>query len=232
MSDNNNELPIWRIILSIVSSILLITRLVTGCSNHNANNRFDDERFKEELEVITESKNEQFSNQENIKSNDMLYAKYIDIDMLSQEIKEQYGISKLVRDSLILLDIDSKIKIRKNYYFQKNYDDSLRYAFKSPKDLNIFIHSFTAKGKVEENFRSLKGNSYLKEFKSDHSIKNVQLFHYSIIKNNMQFNGYAVMMNYENDNLSFMEFESNQLNKKELRKLLLRFLTENIIFKN
>jgi len=85
-----------------------------------------------------------------------MYTSYQSLDTLNEAQKQLYSVIKLAKDSLVTFDLSTKIKVDKNYYFQNNHDDSLRMAFKSPKDLNVFVHDFESKQSEEQNFKALK----------------------------------------------------------------------------
>ncbi|MEN2402867.1 hypothetical protein GKZ90_0023975 [Flavobacterium sp. MC2016-06] len=162
-------------------------------------------------------------------SNDILYTSYQDLDSLPYLVRENYGIIKLMKDSFISVNPETKVKILKDYYFQNNHDDSLRMAFKSPKNLNIFIYEFETKEDVEKSFRILKRKSNLERCQLDNSTAEKIFFSYEISKKDKRFNGYTLSFKNDKNIQTFFEFESDKLSKKELKKSALDFLLHNVI---
>lgn len=224
-----NERPVWRTVLSIFVTLFLVIRLVYTCSKMN-------DRKSNDLNinnVLNDNLIEQRQYQENIqralskKNNDLLYATYQSLDTINDAQKQLYSVIKLAKDSLVTFDLTTKIKVEKNYYFQNNHDDSLRMAFKSPKDLNVFIHDFESKQSEENNFKILKKNANLKHFKFENLLPETKTISYTITKNNITFNGFA--LSFKNDEFqSFIEFESQKISGLELKLAALSFLRTNL----
>jgi hypothetical protein len=224
-----NERPVWKTVLSIFGILFLVIRLVYTCSKMN-------DRKSNDLNinnVINDNLIEQHQYQDNIqrallkKNNDLLYTKYQNLDTINDAQKQLYSVIKLAKDSLVTFDLSTKIKIEKNYYFQNNHDDSLRMAFKSPKDLNVFIHDFESKESEETNFKNLKKNANLKHFKLDNLLTETKTFSYTITKNKITFNGYALSFK-NNGYQTFIEFESQKISGLELKFAALSFLNTNL----
>ncbi|MFB9079749.1 hypothetical protein ACFFLS_07665 [Flavobacterium procerum] len=162
-------------------------------------------------------------------SKDIMYKSYLGLDSLNAMERDDYGLLKLEKDTLLLIDIKTQIKIPKEYYFQNAHDDSLHYAFKAPDNLNFFIHDFEAKGDLEENFKAVKHISKLQKYKLENTIDNTKVVSYKIVKNNKRFNGYALCFkNVDADLHTFFEFESDVLTKEKLQDRALAFLTQNM----
>ncbi|WP_426485831.1 hypothetical protein [Flavobacterium sp. 2] len=161
-------------------------------------------------------------------SNNLFYSNYSDLDSLTISQQEDYGVCKLKKDSLIFMSIKEELNIPKGYYLQNNHDDSLRMAFKSPRNLTIFIHDFETKESVENGFKSLKRYSNLQKFKVENNLKTGKVFSYKISKEGKAFNGYAIAFQSKTrDYQFFYEFESNTLSKEILKEKALEFLLQN-----
>lgn len=159
------------------------------------------------------------------KSNEFLYWSYQQLDSVSESEKKMYQVKKLKNDTFISLDIETKIKVAKEWYFQKNYDDSLKVAFKTDENLTVFIHDFDSKENVETTFRSLKRQSDLKSVVIEGD--NLKTISYTITKNNSIFNGYAFCFTEDNYYL-FLEFESNTISKESLKVKALTYFFNNL----
>ncbi|WP_139260403.1 hypothetical protein [Flavobacterium defluvii] len=184
----------------------------------------------ENFRISQEEMKENFRRQREIQnklSNDILYSDYEKLDSLPPLQKENYGILKLEKDSLIYIALDTQIKIAKNYYLQNRHDDTLRMAFKSPDNMNVFIHDFVSKEEIEPSFKSLKNSSNLQKFKVENTIGDVKALSYKITKENKRYNGYALC--FKNDGfLNFYEFESDKLPLDKLKARAIDFFSHNM----
>jgi hypothetical protein len=234
----SDETPGWRTGLSICFAAIAIIRLIFTCSDMNRRNNvaidnntispysINAEQFKTAIE---ENKVNVQIEQKKIATN-IMYAEYKGVDSLSSLQKENYGLYKLKKDSLVYIGFTTQMKIPKAYYLQNNHDDSLRIAFKSPDNLNIFIHDFDSKEDLEQSLKSLKRQSNLQKYKLENTIgKQTKVVSYKISKDNKRFNGYALCFKSESGDLqTFFEFESNKLSKEELKEKALDFLQQNL----
>lgn len=143
--------------------------------------------------------------------------------------QDDYGFSKLKKDTIVFIDIKTQLNVPKEYYLQNNHDDSLRMAIKSPRNLTIFIHDFETKESIENGFKGLKKYSSLKKFKVENTIGMTKTISYQISKENTTFNGYAlVFQSKEKDYQTFFEFESSTLSKDLIKTKALDFLLQNM----
>lgn len=225
----NEERPVWRIVLSVCITLFLLVRLAYKCSNTNNSNTTYQNNAIESLERnnAMESYNELQRNSSEAKSNQLLYMSYQQLDSLSDNEKKQFGLSKLSKDSVVSLDVETKIKVDKDYFFQKNYDDSLKMGFKSPDELTLLIHDFESKQTIEENFKSLKRGMELSKLTYDQGTDKSKLFSYSIIKNGKKWHGYSMGFQ-QDDYFLFLEFESDKLSKDVLKMKALDYLLNNL----
>lgn len=224
----NEEFPIWRKVVIFLFLLFSVIRLAYTCSKMN--NRSSQNLNTDDLlnnQVYEDNSRIQQQNLEK-KGNDFLYNSFKTLDSIDAAQKQVYSIIKLNKDSLIPFDMSTKIKVEKGFYFQNNHDDSLRLAFKLPKDLTIFIHDFESTNNEDENFKSLKKNARLKSFKLDDLLTKTKTTSYSITKNNTKFNGYA--LSFKNNNYqTFIEFESQKISGFELQMEALSYLRKNLI---
>lgn len=228
----NEEVPVWRKVFIVLLLLFSVIRLTYTCSkmnnrnsqNLNTNDILNNQMYEDNARV------NQLIQQQNLekKGNDFLYNSYKNLDCVDTMQKQVYSILKLKKDSLVAFDMSTKIRIEKGFYFQNNHDDSLRLAFKSPKDLTIFIHDFESPKSEDENFKSLKKNSTFNRFKLDDLLTKTKTTSYSIVKNDMKFNGYA--LSFKNSNYqTFIEFESQKISGFELQMEALSYLRKNLI---
>jgi hypothetical protein len=226
-----DERPVWKTVLGVVITLFFVTKTIYTCSHTNKTNTVNPV-----VNTFIESQDIQRNEQENsnrikailkIKSNNILYSSYESLDSLPYSEKEAYGVLKLKKDSLVYLDLSTQIKIPKDFYFQNNHDDSLQIAFKSPKNLNVFVHSFESKEDVETNFKRIKVYNNLQKFKVENTIGVTKTISYKISKNETKYNGYALSFTSKGFNV-FIEFESQTLPKEKLKETALDFLLLNL----
>ncbi|WP_395054319.1 hypothetical protein [Flavobacterium sp.] len=224
-----NERPVWRVVLSICITIFLVVRLIITCSKSNDNSKTIYNNSLNNIDFNKEINDNkiQYANNLEVKSNAILYLNYKEIDNISDNEKAAYMLSKFKKDSLISLDIESTIKIPKDYYFQKNYDDTLKMGFKSPKDLTVFIHDLESKNNVEEIFKSIKRGCKLEKLSIEKQSSSSKTIFYSFSKNNFKYNGYAMVIDSDGYFL-FIEFESHKLSAFDLKFEALNFITTQI----
>ncbi len=222
-----NESP-WRSVLSIVLLLFAVVRLVMTCTNDKSNtsspinqeiiNRSEEIRANN---IVSAAKFQQ-------QSNDILYTSYKDLEDLSETEKQFNHLKKLQKDTIVQIDLSTRIKIQKESYFQNNHDDTLRMAFKLKKDLTIFLHDFESKKEDSDNFKALKKFGQLNDFKLLKSNKSSKTYSYSIVKKDKKYNGFALLYK-SNELCSFIEFESDVLTKPALQSAAYLFIINNVI---
>lgn len=226
-NSDRKETPVWRIVLSVLLAIFMVVRLIIAFSKAGSTNSSAVVPDNEAVRRNMEQTQSLIENGLNKRSNNILYTEYQTLDKFPQAEKDLYKISKIENDTMIGFDLSSKIRIKKGYYFQNNHDDTLRMAIKTPKDLNIFVHDLTGKGELSENFKSIKKDGELQDFKFGESTKAAKIITYSLTKNNSKFNGYALAIQ-DTDYTVFIEFESTKMQKSELKTQAALFLLENL----
>lgn len=221
----SDERPVWKTVLSICVSLFLVIRLAYTCSKMSDPKPAYQQNVYQDLQNNEAIQNYQQAVREasTARSNKLLYLSYHALDSMPLNEKKQYAVTKLSQDTLVTLDLSTKIKVTKESFFQKNYDDSLKLAFKTPENLTVFIHDFESKQDCETNFKSLKRGMNLSSLQYDKGTAKAKLFAYSLTHNNIKFNGYCIGIQSDNYCL-FLEFESDKIAKKALKEKALTYM--------
>jgi hypothetical protein len=223
----------WRIVLSVVAAIFAVGRLAYTCSgakqrqNQQQNTEFQ-QMMQESQSQYEESNRTGLAESERI-SNDMMYTDYDGLQALTADEQAIYKITKIEKDSVMRFDMSTEIKLEKGSYLQKNFDDSLKIAIKTPDNMTIFVHDFAGKGDLKFNFMEMKRKRSLKDFKTGDDVgKSTKTFSYSIEQNQKPFNGYAIASSGNAGYFWFMEFESDNIKKDVLKQKAMAYLTANL----
>jgi hypothetical protein len=228
-NEEYRERPVWRTVLSIVLAIIAVVRLFATCNqtNSNQNKILDASQFN--------TSEQQFLDQKPLTStlapniwNDLLYKRYKYLDSLDQTRLKDFYITKLAKDSLVSLDIKSQLKIEKGCFFQNTQDDTLKFAFKTPKNINVFVHDFESNASADKSFKKLKAGSGIKNFKEFIKLSpTTKLVTYNIEKQKIKFNGIAYVFE-QNNYLMFVELESSTWSQKKLNREALTYVANHI----
>lgn len=236
MSDEYNERPVWRSVLTICLFIFALIRFGFYCSKMDDRKRntyksesdVNFEQFKNNLRQQSYSTSESTTSQD---YSDVFYFGYNYLDTISPVQKQIYKIVKLEKDSLVNIDLSTKFKVLKNSYLQNTYDNTLRFAVKTPQNLSIFIHSVEDKSSLNNAFKTLKSDSQLSKLRDFIKFgKSSKFVSYSIKKKASTFKGVACLMG-DNEYKLFIEFESNKLSQTDLEAKALLYITSNLIAK-
>ena len=228
-NEEYRERPVWRTVLSIVIAIIAVVRLFATCNQmESRQTRILDAN---QLNIPEQT----FSDQRSLTSrqtpkiwNDLLYKRYKYLDSLDQTRLKDFYIIKLAKDSLVSLDIESQLKIEKGCFFQNTHDDTLKFAFKTPKNLNVFVHDFESTVAVDKSFKKLKAGSGINNFKEFIKLSpTTKLLTYNITKRDIKFNGIAYAFEKNNYQM-FIEFESSTWPQKKLNKEALTYVVNHI----
>ncbi len=223
------EKPVWRTVLSIVLAIFALIRLGVTC------NKMDSRQSRTTEPIEFSMPAERFSDQRPLPPehapkawNSLLYKRYKYLDSLDQTRLRNFYIVKVTKDSIFALDIKSQFKIDKGCFFQNTHDDSLKFAFKTKKKLNVFVHDFESSTAVDKSFKKLKAGSGIKNFREFIKLSpTTKLVTYNIAKEGIKFNGIAYV--YEQNNYQmFIEFESSALSQPKLNKEALTYVAAHI----
>ena len=227
MSDNQGT-PIWRIVLSIVVSAFLIIRLAAKIFAPSHPRPNPNQAALTQLQEMQDRRQASDDDALARRSNEIMYASsYTDLDTLSAEKLRVYKIVKVQKDSLVVFDLKSKIKISKNYFFQNNHDRLLRMCIKTTNGTNILIHEFSSAGHIETRLQRLKEGRQFKDYTQE-NLDKLRLASYRITNRDTKFNGFAIVFQDVNYSV-FFEFESAKLNPAKLRKEALTFFSKNLI---
>lgn len=227
MSDEQGT-PTWRTALSIISFGALIIK--AGIMFFSSSPDKYDDPLKTKLatqEFQQALRRQHYLPSKSKQSNDILYTAYRDLNAFSSDQKSFYKLTKINKDTLIVLDLTSKIKLNKNDFYQNNHDESLMMAIKTAKDLNVFVHDSNKPGQLETQFTQIKADKKLRDFKLE-KLGKLSIATYRITKDKINLNGSALIFK-DADYTTFLEFESNKLSKSGLRNEMLRFLSQNLI---
>lgn len=221
--------PVWRTILTVSLALFALVRLAMTCNkmsgNSSSSDHYQSPTYQNLATTLEESKNNYQNNIQNI-SNDIFYESYDSINKLGHSEMVIYHIKKVKKDTLLPLDITSKINVDANSYIQKNYDDSLKLAVKLPDNTSIFMHSYEAtKGDALDNLKALKKKKNIQNISLKLDEPNSKFVSYNYKQNGEKYNGYA-LISKENGQYTSLEFENNKLSKDELQMKTFLFLSQ------
>ncbi|MFC7773085.1 hypothetical protein [Flavobacterium sp. GCM10027622] len=224
--ENNSP---WRIVLSVCLILFAVFRIATRCSNSSRSNSYDNSVQSNQDQISTSLRmiNEQISKT----GEDVFNDSYTKISTLDSIFLDQFSIQKLNKDTLVHVDLLSKIRIPKEAYLQNTHDDSLRFGSKFKDDVTLLVHDFESKSKAEENLKQLKNHSDFKVKPTENNSELGNYMEYSFSKNDKKVNGFAYSHNDDEYQL-FIEFESDRLSEKEIKAYALHYLKENLVVKN
>jgi hypothetical protein len=157
-----NERPVWKTILSVAVCLLAVIRLAITCSrtsNRSSYSSYSDTSYENVNSLIQNYRNKDLQN--NDESNDLFYENYDSINKLNDSEKSIFRVVKVKSDTLVPVDLTSKISVEPKSFIQKNHDDSLQLAVKLPDNTSIFIHSYSSKDGMMDNFKALKKKKIL-----------------------------------------------------------------------
>ncbi|MCU7613228.1 hypothetical protein N0B16_02165 [Chryseobacterium sp. GMJ5] len=215
--------PIWRTILSVGLCLFAVVRLVMTCSKSSRNGSYTDTSYQDMNRLMEQSRG--YQNESQHSDNDLFYKSYEDLALLTEPEKALNNVMKLDKDTLFPLDMTAKIKVIKNSYIQKSYDDTLKTAIKLPDNTSIFVHSYEGNGDLVDNFKSVKRKKEIKNltFKLDHP--DTKYVSYNYTDQGERYNGLALVTK-ENNHFTFIEFENNKISKDQLELKTLAFIAE------
>lgn len=227
MSEEQHPTP-WRTIISVLVFILIVVRfavkIFTPSSNQPETNL---SLMSPGLQQIQDRQQIASDHALTKASNKIMYSSYADLDTFSVEQLHRYKLVKLQKDSMVVFDLNSKIKVNKGYYYQNNHDKLMRMAIKAKNGMTVFIHDFKTSGHIETRLERIKAEMEFSDYKQE-SFDKLRLASYRINKDGTKYNGFAVVFQDTNYSM-FIEFESDKLNPSKLRKEALSFFTKNLI---
>jgi hypothetical protein len=211
----NNNSSVWKTILTVVIALISVVRLAMTC-NKSSQSSYSDTSYNDVSALMSKNYERQAKAADDTASNDLFYESYDSISKLSDFEKENYKVIKLKKDSLILLDVVSKINVEAGAYFQKNYDDTLSWAIKKPDNTSVFLHSYDTADDLMTNFKAVKRKLNLQDLDIKVDDKDSKFVSYSFKNNGKKTNGYALLASGQG-HFTALEIESNILSKDELQ---------------
>lgn len=206
--------PAWRSLLSIGIILFAVIRIALTCSRSSESSYMESPEYQRLTNGLREGALLK-QRREKTASNNLFYESYDSIRKISPEERERFGVIETEKDSLVPLDLSAKIKVEKNSFIQKNYDDTLSIAVKFPDDTSLFMHSYGGSGTLMDNFKSVKKGRELKNISFTVNKPDSKFLSYRYTVEGKKYNGIA-MMGKENNRFTFIELESNDLPKEAL----------------
>jgi len=222
MSKNHNssKVSFFSILFMLFSFGHLIYSLVskgknTKSTSYNINSKIN-------INSLNNSLIKYFENQ----SNEILYKEYNELELLNENYVKRYKLSKITKDTIVSVDLFLKMTIPKNSFFQKNYDDSLYWGFKTKANITVFIHKYASNDNIISNFKALKKGKKLNIIKPK-IIKEsgFGFITYTLFYKDKRYNGFSYYFKTDDD-ITFIEFESNNLTMAKLQKMAETFFSK------
>lgn len=207
--------PAWRSLLSIGIILFAVIRIALTCSRSTEKSYTENPEYQRLTNGLREGALLR-QRKEKTASNDLFYESYDSIRKLTAEERERFGVTETEKDSLVPLDLSAKIKVEKNGFIQKNYDDTLSMAVKFPDNTFLFMHSYGGSGTLMDNFKSVKKGRELENISFTVNKPDSKFLSYRYTVKGIKYNG-IVMMGKENSRFTFIEFESTDLPKEALQ---------------
>jgi len=228
MSNNGNS-SVWSTIISVCITLFLVIKIAVKCSGSNSNSSsYQTSQHMDNLNKVLDNSRVKAADMHKIAWKNFFYMPYSKMDSTSSMIEDLYGIKKLTEDSLVRIDLKTKIKIPKESFYLNNYDDSLRFAVKFSNGTNFLMHDVESKDNIEDVFKLLKGTD-LYDLKSDKKNGSpLTIFEYKLRKNPKNYNGIVAVSNSEGF-MNFIEFESPKKSSGDLKIEMTDFLMNNLV---
>ncbi|MBD8082603.1 hypothetical protein [Chryseobacterium caseinilyticum] len=219
-----NNSSAWKTVLTVALCLISIIRIAITC-NKSSQSSYSDSSYNDVSALMSRNYERQTKAADDTASNNLFYESYDSISQLSDFEKENYSVIKLKKDSMILLDVSSKIKVESGAYFQKNYDDTLSLAIKKPDNISIFMHSYDTADDLMTNFKSVKRKLNVQDLKIKLDDKDSKFVSYSFENRGKKTNGYALLTS-DKGHFTALEIESNRLSKDDLEIKAFSLITE------
>ncbi len=227
MSESNNS-SVWRIILSVCITLFLAVRIAIKCSGNNSGTSNNNYGQIDDMRQVLEKSRQRASEMRHDAWKEIFYRSYQKLDSLASDASNPYGITKLSQDSLVRIDLKSKIRIPKESFYINNYDDTLRFAVKFVNGTNFLRHDVESNEKTNSIFKTIKGSA-LFDLKSDEkTLADLQIIEYKLRKSPRNYNGIAAVSKSEGL-MNFIQFESPDKTSAELKVEMTKFLMDNLV---
>lgn len=218
-----NERPVWKTILSIAVCLFAVIRLAITCSKTSNRSSYSDTSYENVNSLIQNYRNKDLQN--NDESNDLFYENYDSINKLNEAEKSIFRVVKVKSDTLVPVDLTSKISVEPRSFIQKNHDDSLQLAVKLPDNTSIFLHAYSSKDGMMDNFKALKKKKNIANIKLKLDEPDSKFVGYTYEYGGKKYNGYALLAR-ENGQFTSLEFENNKLSKEDLQMKAITFVSQ------
>lgn len=218
-----NDNPVWKTILSIAVCLFAVIRLAITCSNNSKRSSYSDTSYQNVNSLIQHYRNENVQN--NDLSNDLFYESYDSISKLNDAEKAIFRVVKVKNDTLLPIDLTSKISIGPKSFVQKNHDDSLQLAMKLPDNTSIFIHTYSSNDGLTDNLKALKKKKNIENIKVKVDDPDSKFVSYTYQYGGKKYNGCALLAK-EDGQFTSLEFENNKLSKEDLQMKAITFVSQ------
>lgn len=206
----------WRTVLTVGLLLFAVVRIAMMCGKSSSRGIEEDKNYQRMVGHLQESRKLQEKATEKA-SNNLFYQNYDSISRLNDAQMAAYKVIKTDKDSLIALDLSASIKVDKNSFIQKNYDDTLNLAVKMPDNTTILMHSYEGSGGLTDNFKAVKKSRDLSNIKNIIDRKDAKYISYNYLSNGEKKTGFALLT--ETDRyFSFIEIENSLIPKAELQQ--------------
>lgn len=223
MYESENQTPAWKIILIVIFAVFSVARTLHRCSVNQQRNSTEAFAFESNQKVIDYRKTYQTQQQKY----ELDFGYYNVFELATKNELDAKKWVKVYQDSLIRFDLSGKLKISKNWYFQKPIDEKVRYVLLTPEDIQVTVFQFSTKKTLLSNmyyfrpddFKIIGKGSFYQESKESA---------YSFSFRNTSYNGYCIGLK-ENDTMVIFAFESRDKSTGKLEKFAGKFLLNNLI---
>jgi hypothetical protein len=217
--------PVWKTVLSIALTLIGIIKLAVTCSQSSDRSSYSDNSYQSTNSLFDRYGSTRESKIDNEESNNLFYENYDSIKKLTDSERATYHVVKVKKDTLLPLDLTSKINIESKSFIQKNYDDSLKLAVKLPDNTSIFLHTYSSQADIMENFKSVKKSRDLGKINTEVDDKDSKILSYSYKYNGKNHNGCALVA--KGDGLfTSIEFENSKMSKSEIYLVAFTYLAQ------
>lgn len=221
-----NDKPVWKTILSVAVCLLAVIRLAITCSKSSDRSSYSDMSYQNTNSIFERYGNNSKDVQGNdSKSNDLFYENYDSINKLNDAQKAIFRVVKVKSDTLVPIDITSKINVEPKSFIQKNHDDSLQIAVKLPDNTSIFLHSYSSKEDIMNNFKAVKQKRNIENIKVKVDDPDSKFVSYTYQYKGKKYNGCALLAT-ESGQFTSLEFENSKISKEELQAKAITFITQ------
>jgi hypothetical protein len=223
MNESENQTPTWKIILIVIFAVFSVARTLHRCSVNQQRNTTEAFAFESNQRVIDYRKTYHTQHQKYV-----LDFEYYNV--FESATKNELAARKWVKvyqDSLIRFDLSGKLKISKNWYFQKPIDEKVRYVLLTPEDIQITVFQFPTKKTLLSNMYYLRLQDFKINGKGSYYQESNEAS-YSFSYREIPYKGFCIGLK-ENETMIIFAFESRDHSFKKLEKFAGRFLVNHLV---